>query len=125
MTMANFEMDKKKEKFRLEKRNKRHNYEAQAEGLVRRITRIRNTRGYKIHVMELYGAGCSNKPVSSPVTTSHSKFDASAMNLVSMTLHEVKNHFMSLSYATFAFVPVIRSGLLHRLQAEPAHGFCA
>ncbi|GBP40333.1 hypothetical protein EVAR_86479_1 [Eumeta japonica] len=29
------------------------------------------------------------------------------------------------SYATFAFVPVIRSGLLHRLHAEPTYGFCA
>ncbi|GBP76301.1 hypothetical protein EVAR_28929_1 [Eumeta japonica] len=29
------------------------------------------------------------------------------------------------SYATFAFVPVIRSGLLHRLHAEAVQGFCA
>ncbi|GBP72218.1 hypothetical protein EVAR_51125_1 [Eumeta japonica] len=29
------------------------------------------------------------------------------------------------SYATFAFVPVICSGLPHRLHAEPAHDFCA
>ncbi|GBP85301.1 hypothetical protein EVAR_56850_1 [Eumeta japonica] len=29
------------------------------------------------------------------------------------------------SYATFAFVRVIRSGLQHRLHAEPTHGFCA
>ncbi|GBP23314.1 hypothetical protein EVAR_76029_1 [Eumeta japonica] len=29
------------------------------------------------------------------------------------------------SNATFAFAPVIRSGLPHRLHAEPAHSFCA
>ncbi|GBP18985.1 hypothetical protein EVAR_78453_1 [Eumeta japonica] len=29
------------------------------------------------------------------------------------------------SYAMLAFVPVICSALLHRLHAEPAHGFCA
>ncbi|GBP29707.1 hypothetical protein EVAR_13630_1 [Eumeta japonica] len=29
------------------------------------------------------------------------------------------------SYTMFAFVPVIRYGLLHRLHTEPTHDFCA